>query len=73
MNTCENCQQLKPVYSFSRPCCLTRFLLRLPSRQIRRQWLERIREKYPSLAEVVEQAVIDQWENRKNNGNLNGK
>lgn len=66
MTECELCEKKSAVMDFNRVCCRVRFVMSLPSREMRSGWLERWKQKDGSaMAEEVEREVKRQWEERK--------
>jgi hypothetical protein len=62
MTECDLCARQSPVLEFSRICCRVRFVLTLPSRELRAEWLERWRAKDGrAMAEKIEREVREKW------------
>ena len=66
MTECELCEKRSAILDFNRVCCRVRFVMSLPSREMRAGWLERWKQKDgAAMAEEVEKEVKRQWEERK--------
>lgn len=64
---CELCGKKSAIYDFNRLCCRVRFILSLPTRDMRATWLERWRAKDgKAMADAVEKAVLAQWKTGRN-------
>lgn len=64
--TCELCKRNSPVLDFSSTCCRVRFLMTLPSRDMRAEWLERWRKRDGHrMADEVEKEVKERWSQRR--------
>ena len=63
--TCDLCTRKSHELDFSRIGCRVRFLLSIPKRQIRAEWLDRWREKDGSaMVKEIEAQVIAKWVSR---------
>lgn len=59
---CEQCAKSSAIYDFNRICCRVRFILSLPTREMRSGWLERWRSRDgKAMADAVEKAVLMKW------------
>ena len=64
--TCELCKRKSPVLDFNSICCRVRFLMTLPSRDIRAEWLERWRKRDGHrMADEIEKEVKERWNQRR--------
>lgn len=65
MTECELCAKQSAVLDFSRVCCRVRFVLSLPTREMRLGWLDRWKQKDGSaMAEEIEREVRAKWNER---------
>lgn len=62
---CEYCKRSGGRYDFGRTCCRVRFILSLPTRELRAGWIERWRAKNRAFADKVEAEVRARWVQRK--------
>lgn len=62
MTPCELCAADSCILDFGRPCCVARFIARLPLLEMRRGWLERLRRKKDGeFMERVEDRLREIW------------
>lgn len=65
MTECDLCAKRSAVLDFNRICCRVRFVMSLPSREMRAGWLERWRKQDgPAMAEEIEREVKERWKQR---------
>jgi hypothetical protein len=63
---CDLCEKNGSVYNFNRTCCLARFVVKLPSLELRRGWLARLAEQRGEEFQVEVAAEVRRlWEERK--------
>jgi hypothetical protein len=66
VDNCELCKHGGGAYDFKNVCCLVRFLLGIPKREIRAGWLKLWRKKYgDKIADEVQEKFLKQWSERK--------
>lgn len=62
---CDLCRNDSAVFEFNRVCCRVRFVLGLPAREMRAEWLERWRKKDGErMASEIEREVRTRWGRR---------
>lgn len=62
MTECELCEKKSAILDFNRICCLVRFVMSLPTREMRVGWLERWRSRDGNaMADAVEKEVRERW------------
>lgn len=62
MTECELCEKKSAILDFSRICCRVRFVMSLPTREMRVGWLERWRVRDGNaMADAVEKEVRERW------------
>lgn len=65
MTECELCAKRSAVLDFRRICCRVRFVMSLPSLEMRAGWLALWREKDgKTMAEEIEREVRAKWQLR---------
>ena len=65
MTKCTHCTTQPGVYDFRNTCCLVRFVLSVPVKELRAAWLHRWRRKYGNaVADEVEIEVLAEWAKR---------
>lgn len=58
MTECELCEKKSAILDFNRICCRVRFVMSLPTREMRVGWLERWRSRDGNaMADAVEKEV----------------
>lgn len=63
---CELCVQDSCILNFASPCCVARYVAKLPELEMRRGWLERLRIKNSAeFMERVEERLREIWEGKK--------
>ena len=64
MTECELCEKKSAILDFNRICCRVRFVMSLPTREMRACWLERWRSRDGNaMADAVEkelQSLVDE-------------
>jgi len=64
MTECELCEKKSAILDFNRICCRVRFVMSLPTREMRAGWLERWRSRDGNaMADAVEkelQSLVDE-------------
>ncbi len=59
---CELCEKKSAILDFNRICCRVRFVMSLPTREMRVGWLERWRSRDGNaMADAVEKEVRERW------------
>ncbi len=62
MTECELCEKKSAILDFNRICCRVRFVMSLPTREMRVGWLERWRSRDGNaVADAVEKEVKAIW------------
>lgn len=62
MTECELCAKRSSILDFNRVCCRVRFILALPTREMRARWLEWWKQRDGSaMAEAIEKEVRYRW------------
>ena len=62
MTECELCEKKSAILDFNRICCRVRFVMSLPTREMRVGWLERWRSRDGNaMADAVEKEVRERW------------
>lgn len=62
MTPCELCAADAGVLDFGRPCCVARYIAKLPALDVRRGWMERLRVKNSvEFMERVEERLREIW------------
>ncbi len=61
---CPLCQAGGGTYDFKSVCCRVRFLMRLPGKAWRVDWIEKWRDKNREMADLVENEVRVRWGKR---------
>lgn len=62
MTECELCEKKSAILDFNRICCRVRFVMSLPTREMRVGWLERWRSRDGNaVADAVEKEVRERW------------
>lgn len=62
MTECELCEKKSAILDFNRICCRVRFVMSLPTREMRVGWLERWRARDGNaVADAVEKEVRERW------------
>ena len=59
--TCDLCQRDTGEMNFNQVCCRVRYLMRMPSRQLRAEWLDRWRKMDRVMADRVEAEVRNKF------------
>lgn len=66
MTECALCAKRSGILNFNLVCCRVRFILSLPTREMRLGWLERWRSRDGNVvADAVEKEVKAKWDERK--------
>ena len=62
---CDLCRNDSAVLDFNQVCCRVRFVLGLPAREMRAEWLERWRNKDGErMSGEIEREVRERWGRR---------
>jgi len=62
MTECELCEKKSAILDFNRICCRVRFVMSLPTREMRVGWLDRWRSwDGNAMADAVEKEVRERW------------
>jgi len=62
MTECELCEKKSAILDFNRICCRVRFVMSLPTREMRAGCLERWRSRDGNaMADAVEKEVRERW------------
>lgn len=66
MTPCTDCEADRGMYDFANDCCLVRFILQVPLKEMRAAYLERWTKRYgePRMTQV-KILITEAWDNKR--------